>query len=516
MASTGEVARLIESAAAAHPDKTAVVEGEREFSYGSLRQTAARLAALFRARSLAGERVALMLPNGLDIHYCYLACFQSGAIATPVNYRYAPPELEHALTLTEPNLLIIHRDRLDVLAKVDPAVVATCQVFVAGEGDEPLAPGQASFASLLSEEPPPAELEELSPDAPAVMFFTSGSTGLPKGVVHTQASARAMLESTAAAFDGVSENDIIQVAEPMVHVSGYIASLSVLMRGGTVVLLDSYEEARYVETLRRWKPTLICTHIDVLAKLIHWPDIGAEDFTSFRGLYTGGDRIPEGIQKQYVAKAGMPIQLGYGLTEAIWLTICREPIFKADECIGTLIDGVALRVIAPDGSELPDGEVGELCVRGPMVMHGYWRNPEETAKTLADGWLRTGDSGWRDASGSYWFSARIKELIVRNTSKIAPGEVEAALNAHDSVSMSGVVGVPDAEEGEVPVAFVELEPGHTIDEPTLLAFLRTRIAEYKIPVRIQFVETLPLTKSGKLDHGALRALAQGPVKPAGS
>jgi len=147
-------------------------------------------------------------------------------------------------------------------------------------------------------------------------------------------------------------------------------------------------------------------------------------------------------------------------------------------------------------------------VRGPMVMQGYWRDPEETAKAMEGGWLRTGDSGWRDAGGDYWFSARIKDLIVRNTSKITPGEVEAALNAHDSVAASGVVGVPDREEGQVPVAFVVLVPGHEIDEPELLDFLRSRIAQYKIPARVNFVDSLPLTRSGKLDHLALRTLAE--------
>ena len=161
----------------------------------------------------------------------------------------------------------------------------------------------------------------------------------------------------------------------------------------------------------------------------------------------------------------------------------------------------------PEGRDLPPGEVGEFRVRGPMVMLRYWEDPAETARAVEDGWLRTGDSGWYDPDGTWWFAARIKELIVRNTSKITPGEIEAALNTHDAVEESGVVGVPDAEEGEVPVAFVVLKPGHAIDEAALLAFLQGRIARYKIPARIHFQESLPLTQSGKLDHRALKTLA---------
>lgn len=508
MGATVSVARLIEAVAAEHPDKTAVVDGEREHSYGTLNQTVTQLATRFCAQQLMGERVALMLPNGLGMLCCYLACFRMGAVATPLNYRYAPPELERALVAAEPKVLVIHQARLDLLARVAPTAVADCQVVVVSGGQDPLAPGLANFASTLGEDTAPTMPDAPPSDSPAAMFFTSGSTGRPKGVVHTQASARAILESTDAALGGIRDSDIIQVAEPLVHVSGFIASLSVLMRCGTVVLLDTYDEARYVATLRRWHPTLICTHNDVFAKLSRWPDIRREDFGALRGVYAGGERVSEELQERFGGLTGLSIQVGWGMTEAIWLTICREPRCGTDECIGRPIDGVALRVTDPDGHELSIGEVGEFRVRGPMVMQGYWRDPEETAKAMEGGWLRTGDSGWRDAGGDYWFSARIKDLIVRNTSKITPGEVEAALNAHDSVAASGVVGVPDREEGQVPVAFVVLVPGHEIDEPELLDFLRSRIAQYKIPARVNFVDSLPLTRSGKLDHLALRTLAE--------
>jgi long-chain acyl-CoA synthetase len=196
------------------------------------------------------------------------------------------------------------------------------------------------------------------------------------------------------------------------------------------------------------------------------------------------------------------------MTEAIWLTICREPQPGEDECIGRPIEGVRIRVTDQDGRDLPAGSVGELRVKGPMVMQGYWRNPEETAKALANGWLRTGDSGWYDADGVWWFASRLKELIVRNTSKITPGEIETAIDAHPAVAASGVVGAPDAEQGEVPVAFVVLEPGRTADAAEILSFLRGRIAAYKVPARIHLVDSLPLTRSGKLDHLALKARAR--------
>jgi long-chain acyl-CoA synthetase len=507
MDNPGGIAQLIAAGLTAHPNRTAVVDRDQEYSYAFLDRSVSRLATALHADGLAGERVALMLPNGLEVVCCYLACFRAGAVATPLNYRYAAPELERALVEAEPKWLVIHSSRLDILAKVDPRVVGACRMLVvAGPGDPPVASGQ-SFATLLREDVAPTNLVEPSPDSPAVMFFTSGSTGRPKGVVHTQASAWGMLQSTCAAYGGIGSDDIMPVVDAQVHVGGFIGSLSVLMGGGTVVLLDGYDEARFVATMRRWRPTLICTHLDFLSKLAHWPGICREDFASIRGVFTGGDRVPGAVQERFMATAGLPIQIGWGMTEAIWLTICREPQAGDDECIGRPIEGVQIRATDQDGRDLPADTVGELRVRGPMVMQGYWRNPEETAKALEDGWLRTGDSGWYSADGVWWFASRLKELIVRNTSKITPGEVEAAIDAHPAVAASGVVGAPDAEQGEVPVAFVVLEPGRTVDEAELLAFLQGRLAAYKVPASIRFVDDLPLTRSGKLDHLALKVQA---------
>lgn len=499
------VACLIASSVADHPKKIAIIDRDRQFSYASLDQTVSKLADLFQSEGLAGERVALMLPNGLEILSCYLACFRMGAVATPVNYRYAPPELERALAHARPKWLVIHRTRLDVLAKVDPAVASRCRIVVVGGGTES-ASGPARFEALLAEPTSPQSFSQPAPDSAAVMFFTSGSTGQPKGVLHSQSSVRAILDSTAAAFGGIRDSDIIQVVEPEVHVSGFIDSLTVLMGGGTAVLLDAFGEANYVASLRRWRPTLICTHIDLLVKLMRWPHIRREDFASLRGVFSGGERVPAAWQKQFMALTGLAIQVGWGLTEAIWLTICREPRLDQDGCIGRPVANVELRVTDPAGRDLPVGEVGELRVRGPMVMQGYWEDPAETDKALEAGWLRTGDSGWYDADGAWWFACRLKELIARNTSKITPGEVEAALNAHDAVDESGMVGIPDSEQGEVPLAFVVLKPGRSVSEAELMTFLEGRIARYKIPVHIRFLDNLPLTRSGKLDHLALKGM----------
>ncbi|MCI0600828.1 MAG: fatty acid--CoA ligase family protein, partial [Beijerinckiaceae bacterium] len=187
-------------------------------------------------------------------------------------------------------------------------------------------------------------------------------------------------------------------------------------------------------------------------------------------------------------------------------TVCRDPGDERQGCIGRPMGGVEIRVAGEDGRPLGAGETGEFWLKGPMVMREYWRDPDATARVFVNGWFRTGDCGSLDADGNYWFAARIKDIIVRNTAKLTPGEVEAALDLHPDVQTAAVIGVPDPNEGEVPVAFVVPELGRSPDAEALTRFLGTRMASYKIPARYYFLSALPLTRSGKIDHKALREM----------
>ncbi|MGH3315083.1 MAG: class I adenylate-forming enzyme family protein [Nocardioidaceae bacterium] len=371
---------------------------------------------------------------------------------------------------------------------MDPAVLDGVRVLTVGDTKryEPYAP-------LLAPEGPaaagPASLP--GPDQTALLFFTSGSTGTPKGVVHSQRSALAMLTSTSEAMGDVRADDVMQVCDPLMHVSGFIETLTTLLSGGTVALLDGFEPTTFVASLLEHRPTLLCTHIDVLAQLARAPGAQGSHWTSLRGVYTGGDTVPAAMQRDFVALAGMPIGVGWGMTEAIWLTVNREPRLERDGCIGRTVGGAEVRA---------DADTGELQVRGPMMMAGYREDEALTRESMAQGWLRTGDIGSCDADGVWWFEGRIKDLIVRRTSKITPGEVESAIDQHPDVVASAVVAASDAEEGQVPVAFVVLRKGRALGAEDLTSFLRERVAEYKLPSRIHFLDALPLTASGKIAH----------------
>ncbi|KTD20204.1 acyl CoA synthetase, long chain fatty acid:CoA ligase [Legionella lansingensis] len=468
-------------------------------SYEKLFDAVDHIATHFLNAALSGNRIAFMLPNGLEIIATYLACFKSGCVAMPVNRRYAPPEFERVLQDAQPIYLIIEAEKLFLLEKINLPSTGIKKIFVVGESqNHPYLP----FNALLSE---PANLKKqpLFYEEPAVIFYTSGSTGQPKGVVHTLSSIEAMLDSTSLALENITTEDKLIICEPQCHVSGFIETFSTLSRGGTALVNDGFDVDWYLATVMCEKPTLAVHHIDTFIKLLDSGRCSAGTFKSFRGIYTGGDTLPAAVQNKFLACAGKPIQVGYGMTEAIWLTICRNPDLIPKACIGKPIAGVKLRLVNSTGEEVRCGEMGEIQVKGDMVMHSYWDNPKATRQAFAKGWFKTGDCAIQDEQGDFYYTGRIKNIIIRNTSNIMPGEVEAAIYNHPAVSVAAVIGVPDDKEGEVPVAFVVIKNDKQLTREELNSFLLGQIAQYKIPAKIYFIDKMPVTNSGKINHKKL-------------
>jgi long-chain acyl-CoA synthetase len=491
------LARLLDDACTRHADKLAIACGDRRLSFAELRQLSARLGAALADAGLAGARVATLLPNGPELIACYLACWAAGVAMVPFEYVDAPPEIRYGLTDCGARWLIVHEQKLDHLAKVGLAGTAVEAVFVVGAPRE----HQRGFVSLL--ETAPRRCPDVAEDTPAFILYTSGSTALPKGVIHSHASAAGIVVSVLAALSRVDDESRIVAHDSVSHMGGWIEVFPLLWCGATVKLEKDFDAERFFDDLRTWRPTIVGAHIDHLWQIVRHPGARCEDFASLDTVFTGGDELPLPLQRAFIELAGLPIQVGWGMTEAIWLTIARTPELRRRGFMGKPVDRVQLRLVGRNGTDVPRGEAGELWVKGPMVSPGYWQRPEANRAVFVDGWLRTGDMGLQDEDGSYWFTGRLKQIIERNSENITPGEIEQALYRHPAVAEAGAFGVPDADEGQVPVAYVVFNPGYRATEQELKDFLAGQIATFKIPARILPIDRLPLTHSGKIDHTAL-------------
>ena len=497
MSSPVALAHLLDEACARHPDKLAVAAGARRLSYAELDAMAARLATAFAGAGLAGERIATLLPNSPELLACYLGCWRSAAIAVPFEYVDAPAEIAYGLTDSAARWLIVQTEKLADLTALDLSRTAVEKVFVIGGTQRPY----GDFATLLAT--PPRPLPAVPPSTPACILYTSGSTDLPKGVTHSHASAAGIIASVLSALDPVDEQTVLVAHDSISHMGGWVEVFPLLARGATVVLEREFDAEQFYSNLRRWRPTIVGAHIDHLWQIVRHPQARRADFASLSTVFSGGDELPLALQRAFMDLTGLPIQVGWGMTEAIWLTIARRPELTRRGFMGRPVDAVELRLVGSDGREVKRGEVGEIWVRGPMVTPGYWRRPQADRMVRVDGWLRTGDMALQDSAGDYWFTGRSKQIIERNSENITPGEIEQALYRHPAIAEAAAFGVSNPEQGEVPIAYVVFKRDAGATEAEIKAFLATQIAAFKIPAQILPIDAIPLTHSGKIDHKAL-------------
>jgi long-chain acyl-CoA synthetase len=488
---------LLNEACKRHPKKVAVIDGEMKIDFLSLQAMADHLASAFVNAHLQGSRVATLLPNCLELIVCYLACWQAGVTMVPFEYVDAPPEIAAGIADSEPKWLIVHQDKLGDLAKMDLKNTSIEKSIVLGNAPK----GYTTFSELL--ETPLQTLPDVESNTLAFILYTSGSTALPKGVTHSHASAGGIVASVLSALNTINSNSLMVIHDPISHMGGWIEAFPLLFAGATIVLDQDFNVDTFYSHLRNWKPTIIGAHVHHLWEMTQYPGVTRNDFASVTTAFTGGDELPIPLQRAFMKLTGIPIQSGWGMTEAIWLTIAREPNVQQRGFMGKPVEHVQLRLVDADGHDVSTSEIGEIWVKGPMVTPGYWNRPEINKAILKDGWLRTGDLGLKDSNGDYWFMGRVKQIIERNSENITPGEVEQALLRHPHIDEAVVVGIADPKEGQVPVAFVTFKSGKQTSESELQSFLATQIAEFKIPTRIIQISEMPLTPSGKIDRKAL-------------
>ncbi|PIR21059.1 MAG: hypothetical protein COV45_02710 [Deltaproteobacteria bacterium CG11_big_fil_rev_8_21_14_0_20_47_16] len=483
-----DIAKLLDDASVRHPNKLALAAGEQQLTFCELRNMSQRLAATFMSAGLTGERVATLLPNSPELIVCYLACWTAGVTMVPFEYIDAPPEILTGIQDCKPKWLIVHPERLDEVSKMDLSKTSIQKTV-------------HDFSTLLTT--PPQTLPPPSPDTLAFILYTSGSTALPKGVTHSHTSASGIIASVLSALNKVDNKTSMVIHDSVSHMGGWIEAFPLLYCGATIILDRDFDVAHYYKQLRKWRPSVTSAHVHQLWEIVQFPQAHREDFASINTVFSGGDEMPIPLQRDFMTLTGLPIQTGWGMTEAIWLTIAREPNLQQRGFLGKPVDKVQLRIVDKAGYDLPKGESGEIWVKGPMVTPGYWNRPEINRAILVDGWLHTGDTGLQDNSGNYWFTGRVKQIIERSSENITPGEIEQALCRHPAVAEAIAFGIPDPKEGQVPIAYICLKPGQAVSEDDLKSFLATQIADFKIPVKVLTIDSMPLLPSGKIDRKTL-------------
>lgn len=496
------------------------LESRRALTYAALNARAMQVSALLceifakKGEAIQGTRVAVLSRNSSDIVCLYVACLRTGAILQPLNWRLAPAELAVLGRDGEPGLIVFERE----FAAGADALAAACPNAVLLVLDSP---GSENFEAALSQ----ADTSGFHPVVPAhdgatTLLYTSGTTGAPKGVIITEANARATGVNYSLAAN-VGGDSVFLCDMPMFHTVGLFAVTRTVLQMGATLLISPRFDAE--ETVRRIAdPGLGVTHYFCVPQMAQQMrqarTFDPAHFRSLTALQTGGAPLAEAVVRAWLDDSIMMID-GYGMSEAG--TVLGMPpgdlgVLRAKAgAAGLPAVLTQLRIVDSEGRDVADNEIGEIWLRGPTITPGYWRNEAATAKAFADGWLKSGDAARRDRDGYVTLVDRWKDMFISGGENVYPAEVEAALLELEGVCEAAVFGAPDARWGETGVALIVCAPGAQLSIEDITAHCRGRLASYKTPRHLRVVESLPRTASGKLQKAALRAdwIAESQEKP---
>ena len=463
-------------------------------TWQELDQASAALAHAYRARGAQrGDRLATLLPNQLELMVSYLACLRAGLVITALNYRYVAPELNHLLPLVSPALVLADPSRAPLLQQ--------CPSLQEMQ-PPPLLVEPASGLRRLWKDTPPLAPEAGAPEEPALIYFTSGTTGRPKAVTHTRRSLGVMLASQEQVL-GLDAADTLLVTSSMAHMAASMTGLAALTAGATLITPHSAGSQELLDLLRRHRPTVMAILPTALAALLRDPGRRTGDLASLRLVISGGDRVSPQLQQELRNAAGIPVHELYGMSELGVPAVTPAGMAPKPGSIGPACPGYALELRRPDGSPCAPGETGELWVAGEALMRGYWGDSAATAETLQEGWPNSGDAMRADADGWLWFEGRRKQMIIHRSGNICPQDVEDALESHPAVDLAGVIGVPDAENGENVCAYVTLRAGLAAPSEAELIAHAAALVGVRAPQEVRMLMTMPLNASGKVDRRAL-------------
>ena len=484
------LAQLLTDTAADYADRPALKLDDNVVTYAMLDEAASRVAGLLRDRGLQpGDRVGIMLPNVPYFGAVYYGVLRAGGVVVPMNVLLKAREVNFYLSDSGAKLLFMWHGFAE--SALEGAKAAGTEVIVVEPG------GFERLLAGASRQPVDAERDDADT---AVILYTSGTTGTPKGAELTHSNMLENCRHGGTELVHVSEQDVIFGALPLFHSFGQTCCLNTGVRAGAcLTMIPRFEPGKALEIIQRDEVTLFDGVPTMYHAMLNYPERERYDVSRLRRCVSGGSAMPVEVMRAFEKAFGCVILEGYGLSETSPVASFNHPERERKPgSIGTPIRGVGMRVVDEHGDERPVGEVGEIVIRGHNVMKGYWNRPDATAEVLSDGWLRTGDLARMDEDGYFFIVDRKKDMIIRGGFNVYPREIEEVLYEHPAVLEAAVIGVPDEALGEEVGAAVVLRPGSDATADDIREFVKERVAAYKYPRRIWFPDELPKGSTGKI------------------
>jgi long-chain acyl-CoA synthetase len=484
------LASIVVDSAVRTPAGAAVCLAEVTLTYAELDERSARLAALLRERGLQpGDRVGVMLPNVPEFPVAYYGVLRAGGVVVPMNVLLKRREIAFYLADSGAGLLLAWHGFCD-----------EARDGAADAGAELIEIEPQSFAELLVAHEPAAGMAETDEEDTAVILYTSGTTGKPKGaeLTHFNLSRNADIASRTTCV--ISEGDIVLGTLPLFHSFGQTVSMNASMRvGATLTLVPRFDPEEALATMERDRVTHFYGVPTMYGALLHHPGREGFDTSALRTCITGGASMPVEVLRGFEEAFGCVVCEGYGLSETSPVASSNHPdMERKPGSIGTPLEEVEMKVVDEDDNEVGQGEVGEIVIRGHNIMKGYWQRPEATAEAMRGGWFHSGDMARVDEDGYFFIVDRKKDLIIRGGYNVFPREVEEVLYEHPKIREAAVLGIPHEQLGEEVGAAVVLHDGEQLESEEVSAYVKERIAAYKYPRAVWFLDDLPKGPTGKI------------------
>jgi acyl-CoA synthetase (AMP-forming)/AMP-acid ligase II len=483
------LARLLVDSALAGPERIAVRQGDTSLTYAELDEASARCATVLHDRGVRpGDRVALVMPNVATFPVAYYGILRAGAVVVPMNPLLKAREVTFTLQDSGARVAVVHPMFADEVVKGAAGAGTDCLVT------------DASFAALLEAATPASAVVARSADDTAVILYTSGTTGTPKGAELTHRNLRSNVTTTVETLLQIGPDDVLFGGLPLFHSFGQTCALNTaIAAGASLTLLPRFEPTQALELLGADGVTVFLGVPTMYTALLLAGIPEASDLSRLRLAVSGGSSLPVEVLHEFEGRFDVTILEGYGLSETSPVATFNQPDRpRKPGSIGLPIRGVELGLVGDDGAPVGAGEVGEIVIRGENVMKGYWNRPEATAEAIRDGWFHSGDLARVDEEGYYFIVDRKKDMIIRGGYNVYPREIEEVLHEHPAVAEVAVVGVAHPTHGEEVAAVVTLRPGTQATAGELRDFAKERLAAYKYPRLVEFTDALPKGPTGKI------------------